>query len=538
MPRLLFFPTPAPDELIYSLLARYARMAGGLPPREAMAQVFNSPQRAAAWDLPCHLGQLATSIHMPVSHLIDRHTLLPYYGSSLPAGRITALKRWMTGDRHGGHIHAAIGVTASVVVSTTRLRYCSECAVKDAEEWGAPVWHRLHQCPGVVWCPLHDRPLIDSHVAVSARTHKHEAIALEVAMREVGNPIRVQNPQQAARIAARSLDLLEGRGPSGADAWRRRHRALCAKAGWITPGGNVRWTHLRSAADTAAPWRLWEALGLRCDLEKDTHWLPALLRKPRKASHPLLQILAESLLIDLAVTSSDSCNDVRPRISRKKSSHPTSPVSSDKVMVDRGAWRRLAHALPADGPTAWRSQEPALYTRLYRHSRQWLHAWNAKHRRPSISGHGARKDWAMLDRRMTAASPHALAALVTSPESSRQRVSRAALLRQLGLPGLHPTQLKKLPGLASALDRMTESSETFLRRRLGDALRTWAAEFGHPPQPWQLLRLANVRWPWTPLAFETAQRIIDHYSWLQRRKESLPQDVLNDADQRLATGVA
>lgn len=294
---LLFFPVPAPDELLYSLLARYARMAGGLAPRQATAHFFGSENRAAAWDLPCHLGTLARALNMPVTDLISRHTLLPYYGSALLPGRLRILKQWMAGSIHGSDIHAAAGVTASVVAATLRLRYCASCAKDDAREWGAPAWRRLHQCPGVIWCPTHVRPLTESGVALSARSHKHHAVELRTAMQAHDKELQVPDLTLASIIAVRSQDLLAGKGPVGADAWRRNHLDLISRGGWLTTGGRVRWASLLPQARPRLPATWWHSLGLRTDIEHPSHWLAATVRSPRKASHPLLHMLTEALLV-------------------------------------------------------------------------------------------------------------------------------------------------------------------------------------------------------------------------------------------------
>lgn len=518
---------------MYSLLARYARMAGGLPPRQAMAHVFGSENRAAAWDLPCHLGVLARVLNVPVTDLIDRHTLLPYYGSALLPGRLGVLKRWMASSRHGGGIHAAAGVTASAVAATQRLRYCAQCAREDAREWGAPVWRRLHQCPGVVWCVVHARPLIESSVVLSARSHKHHAVDLSTAMRASDKQLQVPDPAHASVISARSRALLARNGPAGAEAWRQHHLGLINRGGWLTTASRVRWASLLPQARSQLPATWWQSLGLRTDIEHASHWLAALVRSPRKGSHPLLHLLAESLLTELTSDAvSGSANSSKPQRRRPAA---TAKPASQAIAADLRAWRKLAGKYPAAGAKFWRSKCPGLYMRLYRHSPAWLRSWNATRRKPHSVKRQGRIDWKQRDRELARQLPAVFRMLVTTSHSKRRRATKASLLRQLRVTGLHQNQMAKLPKLRAVLGRMAESPEQFLRRRLGNAVRDWAHHYAHIPEPWQILRSAGLRSPWSGRAKSLARSAIDLYPWLQRQHMQAPQDA-QDADQGLARG--
>lgn len=526
-PPARFCPIPAPDELLYSLLARYARMAGGLPPRLATMYLLGSAQRAAVWDLPCHLGHAADVLGLPVGALIDRHTLLPYFGSSLMPGQRSRLRRWMAGDRRGGSVHASCGITASAVTSTLRLRYCRQCAQEDAREWGAPVWRRLHQCPGVVWCLPHARPLLESTVTVSTRSHKHLAIALQVAMRACDACVPIPDRDRAEAIARRTLALLTDPGPLNARAWHQRHLTAAGRCGWRTAGGRVRWASLIPALGPRIPLPWWESLGVRTDIEHPSHWLATLLRTPRRSLHPLLHLLAEALLLEVQAVS--------PALSKPVRRAPAPrPADARRCAGDRKAWRTLTARQPAAGPKAWRRTAPALYARLYRHSRPWLQAWNRRRRKALPARRPTRVDWSALDARLARQVPQLFRHLATAPDGRRRRITQASLLRELRRPALHPNQLAKLPRLRATLARLAETPERFLRRRIANALRDAARDGSPVPQPWQILRSAGVRWPWSAHAFELARTAIGRYPWLGRR-QAQTQDV-GDADQGLAAG--
>ena len=477
-------------------------------------------------------GGLAKALKMPATDLIDRHTLLPYYGSVLLPGRRRMLKQWMIGSRHGDDIHAAVGVTASAVAATRQLRYCAQCAKDDAREWGAPVWRRLHQCPGVIWCPIHARPLIESRVVLSARSHKHQAVDLRAAMRTDDKELRILDPERASAIAVRSQELFAGKGPIGANAWRRHHLDFMRRGGWLTSGGRVRWASWLPEARSGLPMAWWQFLDVRTDLEHSSHWIAALVRSPRKSSHPLQHLMMEALLTELT-------SDVSARSASKPRQRPRSSTQvkaeSKVVAADRRAWRELSAQFPTAGAKVWRLKRPDLYMRLYRHSPVWLRAWNAVRRKSQMAARPGRIDWKSRDRELTKKLPAAFRALVTGERSKRHRVSVASLQRQLRLTGVHRNQLVKLPKLRAALGRWAETPEQFLKRRLSNAVREWARHYAHAPEPWQLLRSAGVRSPWSGHAKALAQFAIALYPWLQRQCSQAPQDV-QDADQGLALG--
>lgn len=479
-------------------------------------------------------GGLAKALKMPATDLIDRHTLLPYYGSVLLPGRRRMLKQWMIGSRHGDDIHAAVGVTASAVAATRQLRYCAQCAKDDAREWGAPVWRRLHQCPGVIWCPIHARPLIESRVVLSARSHKHQAVDLRAAMRTDDKELRILDPERASAIAVRSQELFAGKGPIGANAWRRHHLDFMRRGGWLTSGGRVRWASLLPEARSGLPMAWWQFLDVRTDIEHSSHWIAALVRSPRKSSHPLQHLMMEALLTELT-------SDVSARSASKPRQRPRSSTQvkaeSKVVAADRRAWRELSAQFPTAGAKVWRLKRPDLYMRLYRHSPVWLRAWNAVRRKSQMAARPGRIDWKSRDRELTRKLPAAFGALVTGAHSKRHRVSVASLQRQLRMTGVHQNQLAKLPKLRVALDRWSETQEQFLKRRLANAVREWAQHYAHAPEPWQLLRSARVRSPWTDRAKALARSAINLYPWLQRQCSQATQDV-QDADQGLASGPA
>ena len=179
------FPEPYPDELFYSLCARFSdRMR--FPSRAMVFQdLFNRECVGASIELPSHLGVLTAALppghHYTVDRLIDDHTLLPFYAPFLPLPRLALLRANM----QEGNGWAARGRVNGIVgsVSTPEfLRFCPLCAEGDLKQFGECYWHRIHQVPGVEICPTHLIWLEPSRVRVRTRRNGYEFTSAERAI--------------------------------------------------------------------------------------------------------------------------------------------------------------------------------------------------------------------------------------------------------------------------------------------------------------------------------------------------------------------
>jgi TniQ len=124
------FPTPLADELFYSMCARYGDRVR-YPDIEAInKELFGSRGMSAGIDLPSHLRRFAESLPpcngLTVQRVIDKHTLLPFYGPFLPVKRYTRVREDMEGT-DGAAIHKCSGITPSNVRLHDWLRYCPVC---------------------------------------------------------------------------------------------------------------------------------------------------------------------------------------------------------------------------------------------------------------------------------------------------------------------------------------------------------------------------------------------------------------------------
>lgn len=172
------------DELLYSALARSQDMLGYPVQRDVLDAAFGCATITASIDLPSHLDAVATTLLCMAGvadagvKLLFGHTMYPYYARVMNerVGRRAAELLRGTG---GGIIHGILGVRSSRVAVPARIRYCPSCVATDRETEGAAWWRRSHQLPGVLVCPIHLRPLLDSRLRTSCGRERFAFRSLE-----------------------------------------------------------------------------------------------------------------------------------------------------------------------------------------------------------------------------------------------------------------------------------------------------------------------------------------------------------------------
>lgn len=178
---MLTIPKPYPDELLYSVLARYFIRSGYCSARKVQVKLFDTlPQQP--WDvfLPSNLNRLTQKLWTKPTYtpdyFIQNHTLYPYYSQFLVPVEAELLKRVMT---HQGN--ASISIIAKIPINVDKayqscLRFCPNCFEQETNILGEAYWHRIHQIPGVLLCPIHKAVLLKSNVNLNAGSlHYHAA---------------------------------------------------------------------------------------------------------------------------------------------------------------------------------------------------------------------------------------------------------------------------------------------------------------------------------------------------------------------------
>lgn len=295
-----YFPDPYPDELFYSLCARYSERMQ-YPGKTAVHQeLFGLLMSNATIDLPGHLDFFAAALppgHRcgQVNRVIDRHTLWPFYRPFLSVERqqaVLAAMRGVTGGRPD--LHA--GTAGTAIPRPEWLRFCPKCVAEDRTQFGECYWHRTHQAAGVYLCPNHEVPLENSSVGVGWRRPSAEFVAAEAILQPVpARALSLPHPWRTlllflSRETAWLLDqpALE----VNQVTLRKRYKVALAERGLASYTGVVKTKQLLQAFADFYPADLLTWLHCSLDSPVKAPWPGRLTREgDRSVQHPLRHLL-------------------------------------------------------------------------------------------------------------------------------------------------------------------------------------------------------------------------------------------------------
>lgn len=165
-----FFPTPYPDEILYSVLCRF-HLRLGSPAAYRTNLILWGRLKGENLVTPQMLdrisGRIPPETGLTAQAFVERHTLYPYFKPFFQEERwremYALLKDSSVPIRK---IQLFSGILSVRSPRAPFLRYCQECREEDMGRFGEAYWHRVHQLPGVIFCPSHGTPVYDSAVPV------------------------------------------------------------------------------------------------------------------------------------------------------------------------------------------------------------------------------------------------------------------------------------------------------------------------------------------------------------------------------------
>jgi len=173
--KIAYFPDFYPDELVYSVAARYIDHLQFPSQIAGTRNLFGKHTKGASIDFPYGLQNLLDE--MPPHHaysidgIIQKFTLYPYYAPFLHVSKAQFIYEQMKWSGIG--IYSAAGTSNSNIIRPRWLRYCPVCVESERKLLGECYWHRLHQIAGVIICPIHHVYLEDCQLGAAYMVHPH-----------------------------------------------------------------------------------------------------------------------------------------------------------------------------------------------------------------------------------------------------------------------------------------------------------------------------------------------------------------------------
>ena len=155
------FPKPYPDELLYSMLARYYVRSGHSAYKQCFEDLYLKKTRPDVEylnqmtpDLLAHLGD--------IENVIIKHTMFPELRFVPPARKnevFHLLKQ--QNNRYQNYVFKP--------KIRRYIRYCPACAAEDRINYGETYWHRIPQIYGLQVCPVHGCKLKDTEIPIYSK---------------------------------------------------------------------------------------------------------------------------------------------------------------------------------------------------------------------------------------------------------------------------------------------------------------------------------------------------------------------------------
>lgn len=171
---IVYFPQIYPDELVYSLFARYHEKSGSVAYRYTAEQLFRSAGTKPDPEYINPLTEEALRVlakQLDPDTLIQKHTMLPASIRFLPRERKQQAYQAM--KSMSGNVWNLIYRTPAKTAEEQALRYCPVCAEEDRKQYGETYWHRSHQLKGIRVCPEHACFLHRSQLSLHSREKPH-----------------------------------------------------------------------------------------------------------------------------------------------------------------------------------------------------------------------------------------------------------------------------------------------------------------------------------------------------------------------------
>lgn len=304
----IYLPKPYPDELFYSVVARYISRIGDRARHHVLISLFGS-RTSASFDLPSRLNRLEHSAlgHFSADLVLKELTLFPYYTSFMSESRKRKCAESFKIDKKAGRPPKRTIGKSRRVARLWSLRVCPSCRSHDLEHLGETYWRRVHQIPGVLVCPTHGADLVETSVSIR---RPMDYVDANLATEKRGfrpPPLEPQSRVLAVMVAARCEEFLNGKtnqfafGRSAA-----RYRQAVRERGFAKGTSGYDAVRLEFAFKSFYGERLLAQISPLLIFGKSLHWLRNALGGVRENFSPLQHALIQIFLENCDVNKSFS----------------------------------------------------------------------------------------------------------------------------------------------------------------------------------------------------------------------------------------
>ena len=296
-----FFPTPYPDEILYSVLARYSVRCGITSYQTIMESIFGKCSSRAVMEMPFNLNSLVSNLPVNCPYtaddLIYNHTLYPFFTAFLPKERAEEVKQLMLSEG-GSKIYGKAGIIGSRIPLNQYLRFCPKCFEEEQKLYGEGYWHRLHQIPFVMVCPIHKAILHNSTVLV--RGHNPQAYVPADADNCINNELLYFKPETIEKFVLIAQDakvLLENQYPNKQFKWfAKQYLERFKELGYANINGKVYWEEVIKDFIDFYGLEFLNAVCSNIEDKEQGRWLKEITHSDAKSVYPIRHLMLARFL--------------------------------------------------------------------------------------------------------------------------------------------------------------------------------------------------------------------------------------------------
>jgi len=157
---LIFFVSPYPDEIAYSIFSRYDVLNGNLGFSQTSKELFGIKEKSFNIFYPSHLDNfiklLPSDLDITSETIIGRNSIFPLFKPFMTIERANrVIKNMCNGNPKW--LHDEIGIYSGNIFNKSgqAIKTCPLCFKEDVEKYGEAYIHRLFQIPGNFICEKH-----------------------------------------------------------------------------------------------------------------------------------------------------------------------------------------------------------------------------------------------------------------------------------------------------------------------------------------------------------------------------------------------
>lgn len=292
---LSFFPTPYPDELMYSIFARYHKKSGNISYFHTIEELFGTKAAIAVVDFPSRLTYLTEQISMESKfipeYFIYNHTIFPLFKPFIFDDKAQKVIEDMKGN-NGKVIHMRLGVMAGGICKTKSLKVCTKCAEEDMMNYGEIYLHRVHNVPGNYVCLKHNMFLkqypIPKDKNYAEYVNVNDIIQDTQSMIREDTHIKDEFMKLANDIALVFSNTFR---EFNLEQVQQKYYFMLSKQNYISPKGIVKHKELYSHFTKFYSFGFLDHLESSIDINDGECWLRRIAVRDRQVIHPIRHLL-------------------------------------------------------------------------------------------------------------------------------------------------------------------------------------------------------------------------------------------------------